>query len=217
MSSNGNRYIITADGKSVTLDRDLDKLYRQYANLIYSIYQKHGWKLNSKAKRDDLQSYIDYQFVVLTKEFNISGNVDYPYYIKTKLNMRVHSYVDRLLGKEQNEFLGNKDDTVEVLAEEEYEDIDYKEMYDYVIKQGNFNKLQTDILDKFIYSDNNTRDSKIISELAKEHGVTREYIKNEIDDIKEYIRLRCSKFYDLTVYKNHKVEGRVSTQNNVWE
>lgn len=217
MKNNGNRYVISVDGKGASLDRNMDKLYRQYANLLYSIFQKHAWKLDSGAKRSDLKGYIDYQFVVLTKEFNVSGNVDYPYYIKTKLNMRTHSYVDRLLGKEKDEFLGSKDDTVEVLAEDDYEDLDFNELFDYVIGNSTFTNLQKDILTEFIESSAQVKDNKIITNLAKKHKVTREHIKTEIEELKDYIRYKCDKYRDLTVYKNHKTEGKVNTQNTTWE
>lgn len=216
--NNGNRYVIDTDGVGGVFQRDIDKLYHQFANLRHSIYQQHAWKFDSDIKREELKEYIDEQFVILTKEYSVNSPVDFPGYIKKKLTLRVgRSYVQNKLAKDRDEFLGSKDNTVELLAESSTEGITDSELYDYVIKEGNFNDIQYAILDKLLNTNFRYEDSRIVTIVSNEFKLTRDEVKEEFDELYEYVKFRCSKFYELSKDRNLKVEGRVVTQNTDWD
>lgn len=216
--NNGNRYVIDTDGVGGVFQRDIDKLYHQFANLRHSIYQQHAWKFDSDIKREELKEYIDEQFVILTKEYSVNSPVDFPGYIKKKLTLRVgRSYVQNKLAKDRDEFLGSKDNTVELLAESSNEGITDSELYEYVIGEGNFNEVQYAILDKLLNDNFRYEDSRIVTIVSNEFKISREEVKEEFDELYEYVKFRCSKFYEMSKDRNLKVEGRVNTQNTDWD
>lgn len=216
--NNGNRYVIDTDGVGGVFQRDIDKLYHQFANLRHSIYQQHAWKFDSDIKREELKEYIDEQFVILTKEYSVNSPVDFPGYIKKKLTLRVgRSYVQNKLAKDRDEFLGSKDNTVELLAESSNEGITDSELYEYVIGEGNFNGVQYAILDKLLNDNFRYEDSRIVTIVSNEFKISREEVKEEFDELYEYVKFRCSKFYEMSKDRNLKVEGRVNTQNTDWD
>ena len=87
--------------------RDVEQLYYKYAKLRNKLVRqemsrfayrdsKTGKVVYDKAQVDDLRSYVDYQFVKLTNEYDPNSAIDFPAYIKTKLTLRVrHSYIKR--------------------------------------------------------------------------------------------------------------------------
>lgn len=87
------------------LPREVDKLFFQYSKLRKKIVRdemsrftyrdnESGRWVYDKAQLDDLKSYVDYQFVKLTKEYDPNSGVDFPGYIKSKLKLRTaHSYI----------------------------------------------------------------------------------------------------------------------------
>lgn len=216
--NNGNRYVVDTDGVGGVFQRDIDKLYHQFANLRYSIYQQHAWKFDSEVKKEELKEYIDEQFVVLTKEYSVNSPVDFPGYIKKKLTLRVgRSYVQNKLSKDKDEFLGTKDNTVELLAESSNEGITDSELYDYVIGEGNFNDIQLSLLEKLISNNLRYEDSKIITMVANDYGLTRDEVREEFDELYDYVKFRCAKFYEMSKNRNLKAEGRVVTSNTDWD
>lgn len=210
--TNGNRYVIDSSG--TPLQRDIDKLYRQYENLRHSIYQQHAWKFNhNKYKLEELREYIDEQFVVLTKEYLMNSGVDFPGYIKTKLSLRVsNSYVANRLNKEKSEFLGNKDNTVESLAENGNDPITETELYDYVINDGNFNEIQRKLLHYMLFEPTRKEDIRIITQVSRDLNIKRKDVQDEFAQLKEYIGHRCQKFYELSNDRYQKTVGKVNTQ-----
>lgn len=112
---NGNRYITEVEGKGVFL-RDTDKLFSQYANLRYKVYNQYVDDIPNSANRAELMSYINEEFVKLVKEYDINGEVDFPGYIKKKLGLRVKgSYIKKLHKNSFREPLGESDDSVDFL------------------------------------------------------------------------------------------------------
>ena len=87
--------------------RDPEVLLEDYEKLRYKIYKQELPRfayldeqtckvVYNQAEADDLQSYIDYQFIKLVKEYDPTSGVDFPGYIKSKLPLRVkHSYIKR--------------------------------------------------------------------------------------------------------------------------
>lgn len=83
--------------------RDLSTMYRQYRHLREHIGKKEyerfiyhyaNHTVVDKAKIDDLDSYINYEFIKLVQEYDPTSPVDFPGYIKSKLTLRTkHSYL----------------------------------------------------------------------------------------------------------------------------
>lgn len=83
--------------------RDLSTMYKQYKNLREHIgkeeYERFTYHYGNhtvvdKAKIDDLNSYINYEFIKLVQEYDPTSLVDFPGYIKSKLTLRTkHSYL----------------------------------------------------------------------------------------------------------------------------
>lgn len=83
--------------------RDLSTMYKQYKHLREHIGKKEyerfiyhyaNHTVVDKAKIDDLDSYINYEFIKLVQEYDPTSPVDFPGYIKSKLTLRTkHSYL----------------------------------------------------------------------------------------------------------------------------
>lgn len=83
--------------------RDLSTMYKQYKHLRehigkeeYGRFIHHyaNYTVVDKAKIDDLDSYINYEFIKLVQEYDPTSPVDFPGYIKSKLTLRTkHSYL----------------------------------------------------------------------------------------------------------------------------
>ena len=83
--------------------RDLSTMYKQYKHLREHIgeeeyerfiYHYENHTVVDKAKIDDLDSYINYEFIKLVQEYDPTSPVDFPGYIKSKLTLRTkHSYL----------------------------------------------------------------------------------------------------------------------------
>ena len=83
--------------------RDLSTMYKQYKPLREHIgkeeyerfiYHYENHTVVDKAKLDDLDSYINYEFIKLVQEYDPTSPVDFPGYIKSKLTLRTkHSYL----------------------------------------------------------------------------------------------------------------------------
>ena len=83
--------------------RDLSTMYKQYRHLREHIGKKEyerfiyhyaNHTVVDKAKIDDLDSYINYEFIKLVQEYDPTSPVDFPGYIKSKLTLRTkHSYL----------------------------------------------------------------------------------------------------------------------------
>lgn len=83
--------------------RDLSTMYKQYKHLREHIgkeeyerfiYHYANHTVVDKAKIDDLDSYINYEFIKLVQEYDPTSPVDFPGYIKSKLTLRTkHSYL----------------------------------------------------------------------------------------------------------------------------
>ena len=189
MKSNGNRYVTDTDGLNVTFQRDLDKLYRQYANLRHAIYQQHAWRFDNYVKKEELREYIDEQFIILTKEYDVGSSVDFPGYIKTKLSLRVReSYVKNRVKKEHNEFLGSNDDSIEMLAEATDDSLEDAELFGYVIKEGEFTDLQKLILSYLVSNKYKLEHPRIISIIAKAENINRKEVVDAYASLYEYVR-----------------------------
>lgn len=213
MKSNGNRYITDTDGLNVTFQRDLDKLYLQYANLRHAIYQQHAWRFDNHVKKEELREYIDEQFILLTKEYNVGSSVDFPGYIKTKLSLRVkESYVKNRVKKEHNEFLGSNDDSIEMLAEATDDSLEDAELFSYVIEEGEFTDLQKLLLSYLVSNKYKLEHPRIISIISKSENINRKEVVEAYNSLYTYIKDRCKEFKALSPSLGINEKGHVNTK-----
>lgn len=147
---NGNRYLVNTNEKTGVFLRDVDKLMLQYRNLRLSVYNQYKDYLPDPISRTELKSYIDEQFVRLVKEYDINGPVDFPGYIKTKLNYRVkHSYIKGEYRDRQRVFVPKNDFDVSNLIERNPsndEELDYYAALEYALSDVTMTDLEKQVL-----------------------------------------------------------------------
>jgi hypothetical protein len=147
---NGNRFVMNTDEMTGVFLRDVDKLMHQYRNLRMSVYNQYKDYLPDPVSQAELKSYVDEQFIRLVKEYDINGPVDFPGYIKTKLNYRVkHSYIKGEYRDRQRVFVPRNDFDVSNLIEKSPfrdEELDYYEALEYALHDVELNELEKEIL-----------------------------------------------------------------------
>jgi hypothetical protein len=147
---NGNRFMVNTDEVTGVFLRDVDKLMHQYRNLRISVWNQYKDYLPDPVSQDELMSYINEQFVRLVKEYDINGPVDFPGYIKTKLNYRVkHSYIKGEYRDRQRVFVPKNDFDVSNLIERSPsrdEELDYYEVLEYALHDTDLTELEKEVL-----------------------------------------------------------------------
>ncbi|QIW88740.1 RNA polymerase sigma factor [Bacillus phage P59] len=147
---NGNRFMVNTDEVTGVFLRDVDKLMHQYRNLRISVWNQYKDYLPDPVSQDELMSYINEQFVRLVKEYDINGPVDFPGYIKTKLNYRVkHSYIKGEYRDRQRVFVPKNDFDVSNLIERSPsrdEELDYYEVLEYALHDAELTELEKEVL-----------------------------------------------------------------------
>jgi hypothetical protein len=147
---NGNRFMVNTDEATGVFLRDVDKLMHQYRNLRLSVFNQYKDYLPDPVSQDELKSYIDEQFVRLVKEYDINGPVDFPGYIKTKLNYRVkHSYIKGEYRDRQRVFVPKNDFDVSNLIERSPsrdEELDYYEVLEFALHDIKLSELEKEVL-----------------------------------------------------------------------
>lgn len=147
---NGNRFIVNTNEATGVFLRDVDKLMHQYRNLRMSIFNAYKEYLPDPISQSELISYIDEQFVRLVKEYDINGPVDFPGYIKTKLNYRVkHSYIKGEYRDRQRVFVPKNVFDVSNLIERspvKDEELDYYEVLEYALHDIKLSELEKEVL-----------------------------------------------------------------------
>jgi hypothetical protein len=147
---NGNRFMVNTDESTGVFLRDVDKLMHQYRNLRLSVFNQYKDYLPDPVSQDELKSYIDEQFVRLVKEYDINGPVDFPGYIKTKLNYRVkHSYIKGEYRDRQRVFVPKNDFDVSNLIERSPsrdEELDYYEVLEFALHDIKLSELEKEVL-----------------------------------------------------------------------
>lgn len=191
---NGNRFMTETTGRGV-FPRDVDKLLIKYSNLRRKVYSTFERSFPDEATRKELKSYIDEQFIKLTKEYDINGAVDFPGYIKKSLNLRVkHGFVGGRYRDNGREKLGVEDGEVENMLKEDIhslQDIDDKELMNYILSGAELNPLQMDILKELL--ENQTVSRSRTKQLGEEYGVKSRDVTKETDQVKEYLYHRLKK------------------------
>lgn len=187
---NGNRFVTEVHGTGV-FPRDVDRLFQQYANLRHKVYNTHKDSFNSEATRKELRSYIDEQFVKLTKEYDINGEVDFPGYIKKALNLRVrHSFIKGRFRDNARERLGSEENEIEGLLSNDIQsarEIEDSELIDSLLTGANFSSLEIDILLCLVKG--TTKEKDFVRELATKYNVSLKSVRESVKNVKEYVLL----------------------------
>jgi hypothetical protein len=167
---NGNRFVMNTDETTGVFLRDVDKLLHQYRNLRMSVYNQYKDYLPDPVSQAELRSYVDEQFIRLVKEYDINGPVDFPGYIKTKLNYRVkHSYIKGEYRDRQRVFVPKNEFDVSNLIERSPfrdEELDYYEALEYALHNVELNELEKEIL---FYILQELTDAQIEKKVKKNH------------------------------------------------
>lgn len=189
------------------LSRDIDRLFKKYTRLRYSLYGKYknGFSfipskgaINSYASKNhaeiefpdiyrqqELKEYIDEQTIRLILEYDPNGAVDFPGYVYSKLSKRVKgSYMasyKRDIGREQ---VGYSDDEVTKKLEDvpNYDSERYKELVLEIMNKLD-NEVDRDIFEQLV-NDNKTNYA-IYRFIHKKHPKIN---KADFDDKLHYVQ-----------------------------
>lgn len=189
----GNRYVVEVGQSTGVFPRDIDFLYVQYTNLRNKIYSQHSVNFTSHATKAELRSYIDEEFIKLCKEYEINGEVDFPYYIKTKLNARVDgTFKRRTLRQQGREPLGTTEAEVESMLDtevgERYNDEGYHDLVTQVIEGVHLSEVETAILVRLL--EGNWKHKQIHREIGKPHGLTLTETTDTIHQIQQLVAIK---------------------------
>lgn len=215
--NNGNRYVIDTEGVQHDLDRDIDKLMHNYRNLRYALYYRYASQMDNYVKKEELLEYINEQFIKLVKEYNIQSEVDFPYYIKSKLTMRVrNSYVKKNKDRDANVVFGNDNDTLETIIESSDSDLGMQDLLGYLFDGVEFTEIENELLTEIFTNKENVDDPIIVSNVASRMEVPRKDVTRTLTELKDFIRFKLyaheTQNKDIDI-----VKGRVNTENNTWE
>jgi len=194
--------------KKRLLQRDMETLFKNYSNLRNNIFHTYRHKLTSRyplqeqSAIDDLRAYIDEEFIRLVKEYDISSEVDFPYYIKRKLTARVSSV---FMGKKEIEFnsqVNTKDDeTVAYLAELGAEEnlMQYYEntgsaLIEYITRGVDLTKAEQLILAVWTNADERIPDKYIANLLRENFGLSYTDANKIIADMKEFTKRKIQEY-----------------------
>jgi len=182
---NGDRYTVNPNNSTGVFSRDIDRLYKQYANLRLAVWQKHRtklyhhigpWSLPGSYKtdyaadivaQDELMDYIDEQFIKLVKEYKINGAIDFPGYIKDKLERRVRgTYLKREFRDKDRERLSNRPDYLSNVAEPIDDGTNYEDLIREMFYSARFSKFDQFCINQL--TTNNISDNQLFNLVKKQ-------------------------------------------------
>lgn len=189
---NGNRFMVNTNEATGVFLRDVDKLFYQYTNLRLYVFNQYKKYLPDPVSQDELKSYIDEQFVRLVKEYDIGGDVDFPGYIKTKLNYRVkHSYIKGEYRDRQRVFVPRNDFDVSNLIEQTPsldEELDYYAALEFALRDVELSILEKEIVFLILRE---LSDIEIVNEVSKKHPKTSiTNIKDTMKDMQTFLKAK---------------------------
>lgn len=191
---NGNRFVVNTDEGTGVFLRDVDKLLHQYKNLRLSIYGQYKDYLPDPISQQELRSYIDEQFIRLVKEYDINGPVDFPGYIKTKLNYRVkHSYIRGEYRDRKRVFVPKNDFDVSNLIESSPmmdEELDYYEAIEYALHGVELTQMEREILFYILREDKDTQIESTIHKMYKDDKVSLATVRSTVKRMREFLKGR---------------------------
>lgn len=185
----GNRYVTEIGNSTGVFPRDIDTLFVQYTNLRNKIYSDYTSMYKDSATRAELRSYIDEEFIKLCKEYEINGEVDFPYYIKTKLTARVRGTFNTITIRNRNrEPLGATEGEVENMLDDNIDprtSADYQSLIDDIVNGVVFTPLEKDILETMVTGEWTVK--QLVADNVAKHGVSKKQVQDAIANIKELV------------------------------
>lgn len=148
--------------------RDVEKLLDDYKPLILSIYRRFHPMFKTKEDKEDLMSTIRMIFTKLVFEYDLHRGVDFPYYIKRMLELRVYHYVTKTLQIENREVLTEGFTTGKVNYREDYESQEELEQIIDLVSWDDDFKLGKKQKRLFI----GLLENKSLKQMAEEEGVS---------------------------------------------
>ncbi|AIW03268.1 RNA polymerase sigma factor [Bacillus phage Mater] len=194
---NGNRFIVNTSESTGVFLRDVDKLMHQYHNLRLSIYNSYKGYLPDPTSQAELMSYIDEQFVRLVKEYDINGPVDFPGYIKTKLNYRVkHSYIKGEYRDRQRVFIPKNDFDVSNLIERnpsKDEELDYYEVLEFTLQDVKLTELEKEVLFCMLQEMNDAQVERAVKAKFPDEKLSSTVIRDTLKQMQLFLKTRLHK------------------------
>jgi hypothetical protein len=197
--NNGTSFFVNTEETTGVFLRDVNKLFHQYHNLRLAVYNQYKDYLPDPVSQKDLQSYIDEQFVRLVKEYDISGPVDFPGYIKTKLNYRVkHSYIKGEYRDRSRVFVTKNDaDVISYL--EKYDkhpssdtELDYYEVLEFALKGVELTNLEKEVLALMLQELTDIEIEKKIKANHPNEKLSSSVIRETLKNMQEFIRTKLN-------------------------
>lgn len=200
-----NRFVIDNSGNKPYFQRDIDNLYLEYTNLRQRLYHKYKHYFNKQADMEELQSYIDEQFVKLVKEYDITSNVDFPGYIKIKLEQRVKGvFRKNKMRDNDREFLTRKESIIEDLMNSTREDetqpkytVEDNDFLDYLTYGVSLSEPEQYLMDTWL---NSTRgkvsDKKLVNGLKQNYDLTSKEAQETIYTMRQFLKERINNYHE---------------------
>lgn len=193
MIRNGNRYVREQEGTGVFV-RDVDRLYVQYTNLRHKVYNSYKDNFSDEATQQELKSYIDEQFVKLTKEYEINGDIDFPGYIKRMLNQRVRgTFLKNKFRDNNRERLGKEENEVELLmgySSEIDPDVAFRELVEEVFSDVHLSDIERVILNLWINTD--LKDREVIIQVTSEQAVSVQAVQLAMKELRIFVMAKLN-------------------------
>lgn len=189
---NGNRYVTEPHGTGV-FPRDADRLFMQYENLRMSLYGKYSHRFKEQASKEELMSYINEQFIKLVKEYEVNGGVDFPGYVKIKLDMRVRNvFLYNYIRDKTRERLSKEPGEIEEFLSEDHfvsTDSDFIDL-----KQSLFNHVSLDSVEEAIVrmwlTPREFNDEEIIHKVSEQEQVSMDKVSEKMSGLKSFVKLK---------------------------
>jgi hypothetical protein len=198
---NGNRFVMNTDEMTGVFLRDVDKLMHQYRNLRMSVYNQYKDYLPDPVSQRELRSYVDEQFIRLVKEYDINGPVDFPGYIKTKLNYRVkHSYIKGEYRDRQRVFVPKNEFDVSNLIERnpfKDEELDYYEALEYALNGVEFNALEKEILFYILQEMTDAQVEKTVRKNRPTEKISSATIREILKNMQTFLKTKLRESLEL--------------------
>lgn len=198
---NGNRFVMNTDEMTGVFLRDVDKLMHQYRNLRMSVYNQYKDYLPDPVSQRELKSYVDEQFIRLVKEYDINGPVDFPGYIKTKLNYRVkHSYIKGEYRDRQRVFVPKNEFDVSNLIERnpfKDEELDYYEALEYALNGVELNDLEKEILFYILQEMTDAQIEKTVRKNRPNEKISSATIREILKDMQTFLKTKLKESLEL--------------------
>lgn len=193
MIRNGNRYVREQEGTGVFV-RDVDRLYVQYTNLRHKVYNSYKDNFSDEATQQELKSYIDEQFVKLTKEYEINGDIDFPGYIKRMLDQRVRgTFLKNKFRDNNRERLGKEENEVELLmgySSEIDPDVAFRELVEEVFSDVHLSDIERAILNLWINTD--LKDREVIIQVTSEQAISVQAVQLAMKELRIFVMAKLN-------------------------